>query len=219
MTIFPGAPRILKAAIVDIDVTLLNTSVIILQYNPEELTRSLKPQTVGAEDGGNTVEAMRLKGPPIETFTVKANIDAFDQLEKADPIAVGLGIEPQLATLEMLLYPKSSLIIANTALMLAGAIEIIPPATPFTLFIWGAKRVLPVRLTSLSIEEKMYDTLLNPIKAEVSLGMRVLSYSDLPTDHPGYYIYLANQIVKEALALIGRVNSLAAAGGAAVKLF
>ena len=96
-----------------------------------------------------------------------------------------MGISPQLSALEMLLYPKSALVIANTVLLAAGTIEIVPPEAPFTLFIWGAKRVLPVRLTSFTITEQAYDPSLNPIRATVNLGMQVLNYSDFPVSHPG----------------------------------
>ena len=96
--------------------------------------------------------------------------------------------------------------IANTALLALGTIEIIPPVAPLTLFIWGPKRVLPVRLTEFSITEEAYDPTLNPIRAKVSLGLRVLSYSDLPLTHPGYSLFLAHQVVKEAMATIGSVR-------------
>jgi hypothetical protein len=118
----------------------------------------------------------------------------------------------------MLLYPKSSLVVANTALMLAGTLEIVPPQAPFTLFIWGPKRVLPVRLTDFSITEEAHDANLNPIRAKVSLTLRVLSYSDFAVDHPGYYLFLAHQIAKEALATIGSVGDLGAVAGANIDL-
>ena len=116
----------------------------------------------------------------------------------------------------MLIYPKSRLVLANTALLALGTIEVIPPQAPFTLFIWGPKRVVPVRLTQFQIVEEAYDTGLNPIRARVTLGLRVLSYNDLPLTHPGYSVFLAHQIVKEAMATIG---SIAGVGGAAAGSF
>jgi len=98
-------------------------------------------------------------------------------------------------------------------LLAAGTIEVIPPMAPLTLFIWGPKRVLPVRLTNFSITEDAYDVNLNPIRAKVSLGLSVLNYNDLPLTHPGYHLFLAHQVVKETMATIGSVNNLAAAGG------
>jgi hypothetical protein len=181
--------------------------VVIFQYNPHTLTRTLQAQTTGAQ-GGERSEAMRLRGAPIEDIRLEIEIDAADQLEQADPLATTLGIYPQLSSLEMLIYPKSALVIANTVLLALGTTEVIPPMAPFTLFIWGPKRVLPVRLTSFTITEEAYDPALNPIRARVGLGLRVLSYNDWPLTHPGYGVFLAHQVVKEAMATIGSVAGL-----------
>ena len=102
--------------------------------------------------------------------------------------------------------------IANTALALAGTIEVVPPLAPLTLLVWGVKRVLPVRLTQFWITEQAYDPGLNPIRAQVALGLRVLSYSDLPMTNPGYHMFLAHQITKEVLATIGSASAIATAG-------
>jgi hypothetical protein len=210
MTTFPGSPRLQKGAIVGIDIFNPLASVIIFQYNPDTLTRTLEAQTTSGESGRS--EALRLKGAPVETIKLDVEIDATDQLEKADPIATGMGIFPQLSALEMLLYPKSALVIANTILMAVGTIEVIPPEAPFTLFIWGPKRVLPVRLTSFTITEEAHDPGLNPIRAKVSLELRVLSYSDFSVTHPGYAVFLAHQVVKETMAVIGSVGNIASTG-------
>jgi hypothetical protein len=217
MTTFPGSPKPLKGAILGIDLPNPLASVIIFQYNPDTLTRSLQAQTVGGE-GGDRSEALRLKGAPIENISLEADVDATDQLERAESTAVELGIYPQLSALEMLVYPKSALVLANTLLLAAGTIEVIPPTAPFTLFVWGAKRVLPVRLKNFSITEEAYDTSLNPIRAKVSLGLRVLSYNDLPLLHPGYSLFLAHQVVKETMATIGSVNDLSAVAGGNIQL-
>ena len=210
MSTFPGSPRLIKGAIVGIDIFNPLASVIIFQYNPDTLTRTLQAQTTSGEAGRS--EALRLKGPPIETIKLDVEIDATDQLEKADPIATGMGIYPQLAALEMLLYPKSALVIANTILLAAGTIEVIPPEAPFTLFIWGPKRILPVRLTGFTITEEAHDTGLNPIRAKVSLELRVLSTSDFSITHPGYALFLAHQVVKETMAVIGSAGNISASG-------
>jgi hypothetical protein len=210
MTTFPGSPTIVKGALIGFDMSNPLASVIIFQYNPQTLTRTLNAQLSGGE--GSTSEVMRLKGAPTETITLDVEIDATDQLEKADTTAVSMGIYPQLSALEMLLYPKSVQVIANTALMAAGTLEIIPPEAPLTLLIWGLKRVLPVRLTQFTITEEAHDVNLNPIRAKVSLGLRVLSYNDFPITHAGYYTFLAHQIVKETMAVIGSVSNVSAAG-------
>jgi hypothetical protein len=218
MTTFPRSPRLIKGAILGIDAFNPLASVILFQYNPDTLTRTLQAQTSGGDDG-DRAEVLRLRGAPIETIRLDVEIDATDQLEKRDETAVSLGIYPQLSALEMLIYPKSSRVIANTALLAAGTLEVIPPAAPFTLFVWGEKRVLPVRLTDFTIQEEAYDPALNPIRAKVSLGLRVLSYNDFSVGHPGHAMFLAHQALKETMAAIGSVGNVSAVAGANVKLF
>jgi Contractile injection system tube protein len=217
MTTFPNSPRLIKGAIVGLDPFNPVASVIVFQYNPDTMTRTLQVQAAGGEGGQS--EALRLKGAPIETFKLDVEIDATDQLEKAESNAVSMGIHPQLAALEMLTYPKSTLVITNTALLATGTIEVIPPTGPFTLFVWGLKRVVPVRLTEFSITEEAFDEDLNPIRARVSLGLRVLSYNDLPLVHPGHALFLVHQGVKEVMATIGSVNNLGAVAGANIRVF
>jgi hypothetical protein len=217
MSSFPGSPKVLKGALVGLDPVNPVPGVIVFQYNPDSVTRTLQAQGTG--DHGARSEVMRLTGAPVETLKLDIEIDATDQLEKAETLAVKTGIHPQLAALEMLLYPKSALVIANTVLMALGTLEIVPPIGPFTLLVWGLKRVLPVRLTELSITEEAYDVSLNPIRAKVSLGLRVLSYNDLPLVHPGYSLFLAHQVAKETMATIGSVNDLSAIAKGGVKLF
>jgi len=217
MTTFPGSPRLLKGAIVGIDPLNPVASVIVFQYNPETLTRTLQAQTAGGQ-GGDRSEALRLKGAPTEDIKLDVEIDATDQLEKGEPKATSMGIYPQLSALETLIYPKSALVIANTVLLATGTIEVIPPASTLTLFIWGPKRVLPVRLNQFSITEEAHDVNLNPIRAKVSLGLQVLSYNDLPLTHPGYALFLAHQVVKEAMAAIGSASNLGAVAGGNINL-
>jgi hypothetical protein len=150
MTTFPGSPKLLKGAIVGIDLFNPLASVILFQYNPDTLTRSLNARTPERSwwERPARTEAMRLAGPPEETISLEIEVDATDQLEKADPIAKTLGVHPTLASLEMLLYPKTALMIANEVLAEFGVIEVIAPEAPLTLFVWGIKRVLPVRITA-----------------------------------------------------------------------
>jgi len=216
MTSFPGAPRLLKGALIGIDPMNPLASIIVFQYNPHTLTRSLRARTAGSS--GGIAEPMRLTGAPEETITVEVEIDATDALERADGTAGQMGIYPQLAALEMLIYPKTSQVILNSALMAAGTIEIVPGEAPFTLFIWGVKRVLPVRLTDFSITEDAFDAGLNPIRAKVSLGLRVLSYNDLSVDHPGFYLFLGHQVLKETMAVISSANDLSVTAGANINL-
>jgi hypothetical protein len=217
VTGFPGSPKVTKGMLVGIDVFRPQSGVIVFQYNPETMTRTLQAQASG--DGGARSEALRLKGPPIETFKMDVEIDAADQLDAGDGLATTLGIHPQLAALETLLYPASSVEIANTVLLALGTLEVIPPVAPFTLLVWGPKRVLPVRLTEFSVTEELHDPALNPIRAKVSLSLRVLSYNDLSITDPGYYMFLTHQIVKETMAAAGSTGNIRAVLGGDVKLF
>lgn len=174
----------------------LNT--IRLQYNPDSIRRSLKPQSVG--DLPDRTEVLRLKGPPIETISCDVEIDATDQLGASDPTATRLGIQPQLAVLELLVYPTSALLIANEILSLIGTIEILPMSSNLTLFVWGPNRVMPVRLVGIEIAEEAFDPRLNPIRAKVSLSMRVLNVNDTGFLTPAGAMYLAYQMSKESLA-------------------
>ena len=209
MSTFPGSPQVQKGAIIGLDPFNPLASVIVFQYNPDSLTRTLTAKTSGGTP--NSGEALRLEGPPTETITLAVEIDATDQLEKAEFPGTSMGIYPTLASLEMLLYPKSALVIANEVLAKVGVIEVIPPEAPLTLFIWGVKRIVPVRLTTFSITEEAFDTSLNPIRAKVSLGLRVLNYQDLGLLSVGGALFMAHQIIKEVMATIGGVGNIAAA--------
>src|SRR5215207_6103669 len=101
MSTFPGSPQVQKGAIVGIDPFNPLASVIVFQYNPDTLTRTLQPQTIGG-GGGDRSEVLRLRGAPIEDIRLTVDIDATDQLERSDPLATTMGIYPQLSALEML---------------------------------------------------------------------------------------------------------------------
>ena len=177
MSSFPNSPRVLKAGLVQIDSRSGAIGRIIsLQYNPDSLSRSFEMQAHGG-DGANRSSALRLKGPAIETFKLEAVLDAADQLEHPDQHAttVELGIQPQLAALELLIHPTSAQLAASHALADSGALEIVPIETPLAIFVWSKTRLVPVRVTELSITEEAFDPALNPIRAKVSLGLRVLS--------------------------------------------
>lgn len=203
MSAFPGSPKILKGGIVLLDpdqFTVLPNGIIVLQYNPDTLTRTLKIK--GAEEGGDRSEALRLTGPPVETIKLDAEIDATDQLEQPDQNSntVQNGIFPQLAALETIVYPASATLQNNFNLAQQGTLEIMPMLAPFTLFVWSANRIAPVRITDLSITEEAFDPRLNPIRAKVSLGLRVLTIDDLNFADKGGSLYMTYQRQKEGLA-------------------
>src|SRR5436305_163631 len=137
MSTFPGSPRTLRGGIVLIDPdTAVVKRVIVLQYNPDSLTRTLQVRGVPAE-AGDRLEALRLTGPPAETIKLEAEIDATDQLEfpGQNPTAIEVGIHPQLAALETIVYPASAQIQLNNGLASSGTIEIVPVQAPLTLFV------------------------------------------------------------------------------------
>jgi hypothetical protein len=214
MSSFPGSPRLLKGGIVLIDPdTSAVRRIIAMQYNPDTLSRTLQVQGVGAESG-DRLEALRLKGPPVETIKLDAEIDATDQLEfpNQNSTTAELGIFPQLAALETIVYPSSSQLQSNNSQAKSGTLEIAPMETFLTLFIWSKNRILPVRLTEFSITEEAFDTKLNPIRAKVSLGMRVLSVMDLGFDHKGGNLFMAYQRQKEQLANRSQTGTFTALG-------
>ena len=206
MSSTPISPRLLKGALIGVDLFNPLASVVVFQYNPDTMTRKLEPRGMGAE--GDRGEAFRLSGPPKETITLALELDATDQLADANPLALASGISPTLAALEMMLYPKSALVIANTIMSALGTVEILPAEGPMILFVWGPTRVLPVRLASLSIVEEAYDTLLNPTRAKVDLTLNVLSYTDLKITSPGNALFMVHQITKEVLATTNLFNSV-----------
>ena len=211
MTAFPRAPRLLKGAIVALDSALPTPSVIVFQYNPESLRRRLDARATGQDTRGRT-DPLKLLGPPQEAITLEIVLDATDGLEIADPIATRSGVGSALAALEILLYPKTQGILKSLISAKQGALEVVPAEAPLTLFVWGPQRVIPVRLLGFDITEEAYDTSLNPILARVQLSLTVLSTLDLPTDNPGYSLYVAHQTAKEALAQANPAQSAEATG-------
>ena len=206
MTTYPNSPRLLKGAIISIGSASPTPTVIPFQYNPESMSRTI---SLSGEAGETTEQKeMRLQNPPRESMTVKVELDATDQLEKADPIAGLFGIHPQLAALELILYPKSSGIILNKVLLAAGMVEIIPAEQALILFAWGGSRVVPVKITAFSIEETEFDTKLNPIRATVTLTMNVLTYKDLGLTSVGGTIFMVHQVAKEVLATLGSAEGV-----------
>jgi hypothetical protein len=213
MSTMSRTPKILKAGIVLIDsVNAAVQRVITMQYNPDSLRRSFQMQESASESGQRS-EALRIKGPPVETITLEAEIDATDQLEfpRENQESVENGIHSALAALETLIYPESGLLQSNYDLAAAGTLEIIPMEQPLSLFVWSKQRVLPVRITEMSITEEAFDINLNPIHAKVSLGLRVLTVDDLGFEHKGGKLFMGYLQAKEALMRgfqQGQINQL-----------
>jgi hypothetical protein len=203
MSGFTQSPRLIKSGLVLMDPdTAVIQRVIALQYNPDSLTRTLQIQATPGGQDGVRVDALRLRGPAIETIKLEAELDATDQLEFPTqyPVTAQYGLQPQLAQLEMLVNPTAETLAADDAMASNGTLEIIPLEQPLTLFVWSRSRVVPVRLTDFSITEEAFDTGLNPIRAKVSLGLRVLNIDDLGFASPGGHMFMTYLGNKEQLA-------------------
>lgn len=212
MSGFPQSPRTLRGGLVIVDATTGTViRVIALQYNPDTLQRSFQIKGVSGESGDH-LEALRLKGPPVETIKLEAEVDATDQLEKGDATAISVGLHPGLASIETLIYPASAHLFANNIQAASGTIEIAPEQGPLTLFVFGPNRIVPVRITELSIAEESFDTQLNPVRAKISLGLRVLSVDDLGFDGTGGGLFMTYLQAREQLATRSAAGSLRALG-------
>lgn len=201
MTGFPRSPPILKAGIVLLPTPFQPQRIVVLQYNPDQLSRALQVQATSAESGDRS-EVLRLKGAPVETIKLEAEIDATDQLEHPDDnkTVTEVGIFPQLAALESLISPTSDQLSGMESILAEGTVEIAPVEAPLALFVWSTQRVAPVRVTEFSITEEAFDTQLNPIRAKVSLSLRVLTISDFGFGHKGGQYFMAYLKNKELLA-------------------
>jgi len=202
---YSRSPRLLKGALVEFSERFLGPipNVIVFQYNPESLTRSLtvwqppEGDAEGAGAGGATERSTAQPSDPPETFTLDLVLDATDDLERGDVVATATGVADRIAALELLLYPTEQ----SLAGQLLGSItaslgggggggvsaslggDASAPAgrgtVPIVLFIWGPGRIVPVRLTTFSVEEQAFSPTLYPIRAKVSVGLKVLTPADL----------------------------------------
>jgi hypothetical protein len=213
-------PYLLRGALIEYGSDFLGPlpNVVIFQFNPETLTRAI--QIPPRPTGGTRRETTQAGDPPIERITIKAEFDAADQLNTNNALARGFGVGPQLAALEKMVYPAgkiSGLIGAaidaiGDALGLGGGDgdnQPIPRESyPRILFIWGLTRVLPVTIDSMSITEQQYDFLLNPVRAEVSLGLSVNSTNICSTDKVAKGAMEYSNLAKEAQAILNLANTV-----------
>ena len=196
---YPKNIPLLKGSLVTIDDTTQQRTVVAFQYNPDTLNRTLKPNTVGTDDGDRSY-AVCFAGAPVQTISLEVQIDGTDQLNEGDPVVAQVGIYPQLANLELLVYPTSSQVTQFATTLATGTLEITPMTAPRTVFVWGPNRVVPVRVTSISVTEQLFDANLNPIRASLTMEMRVLSYSDVFSSNPDYQLFLTYQQNMEQVA-------------------
>lgn len=206
------APRLLRGGLALVDATTGAVQrIIALQYNPDSMTRSLQIKGVSGESGDH-LEALRLKGPPVETIKIEVEIDATDAMEGNDGTANDAGLHPQLAALETIVHPRSAALLSANAQASSGRLEIAPGLAPLPLFVFGPKRIVPVRITEMSITEEAFDAHLNPMRAKVSLSMRVLTVDDLGFDAKGGNLFMTYLRSKEQLATRAADGSFASLG-------
>lgn len=211
MTRRARGPNVLKGAFVTIAPSGGRPAVLAFRYNPATLRRSLKPQQVGGEEGDRS-EAVRFTGAPVQTISVEIELDASDGLQAGDAAATVSGAMPELAALELLVYPAVAQVSQSRAQLDRGVMEVAPMTAPRTLFVWGDKRVLPVRITSYEIVEEIFDSRLSPIHATVTIAMRVLTYSDLDSGNRSYSDFGAYQ--QSLIGLAAQAGGLPASIGA-----
>jgi hypothetical protein len=253
---YSRTPKLLKGAIIQFSAPMLIPipNIIIFQYNPETMTRTLTPwapldRKREFDDHGNwtnrtgNVDQSQLNSlaqpfDPKESFSLTLELDATDALEFPDshPVATVAGVADRISALEMLLYPPGESAIGgllNVAVNVSlsdgvsigsGAkAEAIRKAqrkeVPIVLFFWGPGRVVPVRLTTFSVEEQAFSPLLYPIRAKVTLGLLVMDENDLvslsgeqPDKQATMTIakacYKFTRAQKEALAMANIANSV-----------
>jgi hypothetical protein len=205
---YPRSPRFLKGGLVAYQLPDLLPTIIVFQYNPEEMTHTLHGRSGG---GGGRADAMRVNGPPEQIFTFTMDLDATDQLEQPgqNPVTLQNGLHPVLAALERLMHPSYVSVVANEALALFGSAFILAEQAPLALLVWGSRRVLPVQMQSLTIKEQAFDQTLNPIRATAEVSLRVMTYRDLDITNPGYWVYMASFTQKEALSGLNTIGDAA----------
>lgn len=199
---YPSRVPLRKGALVALRETLTTLRIIGFQYNPETLTRELAPREVGGTGGGRTRE-IYYAGAADETISIDVHLES---IPPSDPIAAMEGVYPQIAALQLLLYPSTAVVTEANLELEAGSIEFSQSPVPTVLFVWGSQRCLPVRMQSMTVVEEMFDADLKPIRATLSLRMKVVSYSDVTPSDPAFDLSLAQQKRMELLALAAQAT-------------
>lgn len=196
----------LKGAFIDLEAEILGAlpNIIVFQFNPDRITRTpARLQPPPRDDGSGSHDSRQTPGQPGETISFTLRVDATDQLAQRNPIAAASGILPALSALELLMVPRKPVDLAS----LAGQKPSQNPSTklPTVLFFWGPLRILPVSVTNLSITETEYDPLLNPLRAEISVNLEVLTPAQ--TTKLATLAFEYSQGVKKVMAALNLANA------------
>ena len=177
------SPQFQKGALVQLvkDIIGVVPNVIPFQFNPEKLTHSLTPwnpfETDQTQRGAQAPTVQPFD--PKESFGLTLEIDATDDLEEENPVATSVGIADRLAALKKLTLPSKGpigdLVASAQALVGKANEQAVRPTVPVVLFVWGPGRILPVRVTSFSVEESLFAPSLHPTQATVTLALEVLT--------------------------------------------
>jgi len=202
----------LKGAFIDFGAGVLGKlpNIIVFQFNPDQITRTPKlVQPPPPDTGAGQRNTEEQPGKPSESISFTLKLDASDQLAAGNPTAAASGILPTLSALELLMIPTASLTIDLFSLAgISGPAPHPPDKLPIVLFFWGPLRILPVNVTSLTITEMLYDTLLNPVRAEVSVNLEVLTPDQIGPGNAlahGAYDYTLG--VKQVMAALNLSNA------------
>jgi hypothetical protein len=232
------AEKFIKGALIEFMQTFLVPlpNVIVFQFNPETMTHTwTQPAPDSAARQGEQSNPLAVKGVPGESFSFNLAMDAGDVIASGSAVVADIasasGVYTRLAALEMLQYPVPSpaggllrtVSASVSASVSAGGISVgastgaqattVPKAQlPTVLFVWGPGRILPVRVTTLTITEKLYDAALNPTHAEAQLGLQVLTPDELnavtgPLADIAKIAYAYSQGLRQVLAAANLANA------------
>lgn len=173
--------------------------VTVFQYNPETMTHGWTQPAPPGKAGVESGNPLAVPGLPGESFDFTIYLNADDDIASGIPVlkqvAQRAGLGARLAALELLMYPVNGTGATARTGQLLGTVSSglssansgwkLPNSTvPIILFYWNTNRIVPVRITTLSITETLYDEDLNPRHAQAQLGLRVLTPEELAAANP-----------------------------------